>query len=589
MLDYEGPLHRAVLSRTLWLVLLGPLLGLFWQLLVVRPRARRAHGEALRRELVRGGQAGAAGLFAAAVALAAHVVRLVTLPAGQRALYDHVVSGTRLPGLEAPLDLWLDARSAVACGLACVVACASAVKLSAGPSFERTWPRWTWLQLALLGALVAFLADGLLTVVAGWSLAGAAAVWLSGWREFRASVPAAAWAVVAGTSAVVGAAVLFWGSGGSWEDAQYEVDPQPLAAVRTDGRPDEATLSMTSSPGAFVFLDEARQPSLQAPFTRAPLAPGPHMVRVSAGAAADAKTRLVLADGEDVVLVPAGPTLSLHTLRDALDVRDSHGQAAFRSALESRIAPGGIGVVAATLLAWLFAAFALGGVSTPQAGLAPPGTLWALSCAATTSLLGPMLLLRADFLFPSAVRTGAVIAIAGAAMVLGATWRALPYDGLARWLVFAAAAPAGLAFVMLGLGGADRALAAMVVVGLGVATLGLLARRVDPRRLPVLDDPEESALLSVPERLGELVASMEHGVVGAVASATAAGAHVTAWMVAMADQHVIATPADRVADGILSASRAVEPLTGGSVARIAWGLLALLAAAALLHALWPGG
>jgi hypothetical protein len=589
MLDYVGPLHRAVLSRTLWLVLLGPLLGLFWQLLVVRPRARRAHGEALRRELVRGGLAGCAGLFAAAVALAAHVARLVTLPAGQRALYDHVVSGTRLPGLEAPLDLWLDARSALACGLACVVACASAVKLATGPSFERTWPRWTWLQLALLGALVAFLADGLLTVVAGWSLAGAAAVWLSGWREFRASVPAAAWAIVAGTAAIVGAALLFWGSGGSWEDAQYEVDPQPLAAVRTDGRPGESTLTMTSAPGAFVFLDEARQPSFRSPFTRVALASGSHMVRVSAGDAADVKSRLVLAEGEDAVLVPVGPTLSLHTLRDALDVHDSHGEPVFRRGLEARIAPGGIGVVAATLLTWLFAAFALGGMSTPQAALAPPGTLGAVSSAATTSLLGPMLLLRADFLFPSAVRTGAVIAIAGAALVLGATWRALPYEGLARWLVFAAAAPAGLAFVALGLGGADWALVEMVVMGLGVATLGLLARRVDPRRLPVLDDPEDSTLLSVPERLGELVDSMEHGVVGAVAGATSAAAHITAWMAAAADEHLITTPADRVADGLLHASRTVEPLTGGTVARIAWGLLALLGAAALVHSLWPGG
>lgn len=589
MLDYEGPLHRAVLSRTLWLVLLGPFLGLFWQLLVVRPRARRAHGEALRRELVRGGLAGAAGLFAAALALAAHVARLVTLPAGQRALYDHVVSGTRLPGLEAPLDLWLDSRSAVVCGLACVVACASAVKLTSGPSFERTWPRWTWLQLALLGALLAFLADGLLTVVAGWSLAGAAAVWLSGWREPRASVPPAAWAVVAGASALVGAAVLFWGAGGSWEEAQYEVDPQPLAAVRTEGRSGEATLTMTSSPGALVFLDDARQPSFRAPFTRVPLATGPHGVRVSAGDATDVKTRLVLAEGEDAVLVPVGPTLSLHTLRDALEVHDGHGEPVFRRSLEARIAPGGVGVVAATLLAWLFAAFALGGVSTPQAALAPPGALWAVSSAATTSLLGPVLLLRADFLFPSAVRTGAVIAIAGAAMVLGATWRALPYEGLARWLVFAGAAPAGLALIALGLGGADWALVAMVVVGLGVATLGLLARRVDPRRLPVIDDPEASALLSVPEKLGELVASMEHGVVGAVAGATSAGAHIVAWMVAMADQHVIATPADRLADGVLHAARAVEPLTGASVARIAWGLLALLGAAALVHALWPGG
>jgi hypothetical protein len=578
MLDYEGPLHRAVLSRTLWLVLLGPLLGLFWQLLVARPRPDRDRGIA-----------GAAGPFAAAVALAVHVVLLVRLPAGERALYDHVVSGARVPGLDAPIDLWLDERSATACALACVVACASSVKLLRGPASGQTWPRWTWLQLALLGALVAFLADGLLTVVAGWSLAGAAGVWLAGWRDARASLPAAAWAVVAGAAVLVGATSLFWGLGGSWEDGQYETDPQPLAAVRTEGRVGEATLTMTASPGALVFVDDARQSPLHAPFVRVPLAVGPHVVRVSAGDVADARSRLVLADCEDAVLVPTGPTLSLHTMRDGLDVRDRHGELVFRRALESRVAPGGIGVVAATLLAWLVAAFAMGGVSAPQAALAPPGALSALASSATSSLLGPMLLLRADFLFPSAVRTGAIVAIAGAALVLGATWRALPYDGSPRWLVFATAAPAGLAFVALGLGGSSRALIAIAVVGLAVAALDLLAPRVQPPVLEIAEDPEGSMVLTVPARLGGLLATMEHGVIGAVAGAVAAGAHITAWMVATADRHALATPADRMAAGVLRLSRAATPVTGASVARIAWGVLALAGVAALVHALWPGG
>jgi hypothetical protein len=589
MLDFEGPLHRAVLSRTLWLVLLGPLLGLLWQLLFVRPRLSRGHGEALRRELVRGGLAGALGIFAAAVALAAHVARLLTLPGDQRALYDHVITGARLPGLEAPLDLWLDLRSATLSGLACVVACASAVRLASGPSLERTWSRWAWLQLALLGALVAFLADGLVTVVAGWSLAGAAAAWLAGWRDPRASVPAAAWAVVAGAAMLVGASVLFWGLGGSWEDAQVEIDPQPLAVVRTAGRPGESTLTMTSAPGTLIFVDEARQASLRAPFVRAVLAPGPHVVRAVAGEATDARSRFVLADGEDAVLVPVGPTLSLHTMRDALEIQDRHGEVVFRRALEARIAPGGIGVVAATLLAWLLATFAMGGLGVPAAALAPPGALSALAASATTSLLGPALLLRAEFLFPSAVRTGAVVAIAGAALVLAATWRALPYDGLARWLVFTMGAPVGLACIALGLGGATRGLGAMTVVGLGVAALQLLARRrprfdVDPE-----EDPQDSALLTLPERLGDLVAVMEHGVVGAVASATSAAAHLGAWTVAMTDQHLVATPADRVADGVLRASRATEPLLGAPLGRVAWALLALVGVAALVHALWPGG
>jgi hypothetical protein len=589
MLDYEGPLHRAVLSRTLWLVLLGPLLGLFWQLLVARPRAARAHGEALRKELVRGGLAGVLGVFAATAALAVHVVQLIAAPAGQKALYDHVVSGARLPGLDAPLDLWLDAASAAACGLACVVACAAALRLASAPSFERVWSRWAWLQLALLGALVAFLADGLVTVVAGWSLAGAAGAWLAGWRDARASVPAAAWAVIAGSSVLVGAALLFWGLGGSWEDAQYETDPQPLIAVRTVGRAGEATLTLTGAPGSVVSIDDARASSLRSPFVRLPLAPGPHVVRVSGAATADTRSRLVLADGDDVALVPVGPTLSLHTMRDALEVRDRRGEPVFRRLLEARVAPGGIGVVAATLLAWLVATFAMGNLSVPQAALAPPGALSALASSVTTSLLGPMLLLRADFLMPSAVRAGSVIAIAGAAMVLGATWRALPYDGMSRWLVFATSAPTGLACVALGLGGAGRALVAICVLGVAVAALKLFAPRTEAPGPDAYDDPDDTAVLTIPERLGELLATMEHGVVGAVAGAASASAHVVAWTVAMTDQHVLASPADRVADGLLRASRAAEPLAGVSLGRIVWGLLALVGFVALVHALWPGG
>jgi hypothetical protein len=155
--------------------------------------------------------------------------------------------------------------------------------------------------------------------------------------------------------------------------------------------------------------------------------------------------------------------------------------------------------------------------------------------------------------------------------------------------VFAATAPAGLGCIALGLGGADQALVAMVVVGLGVAVLCLRAHRVDPRQLPALDDPEDSALLTVPAALGELVVTMEHGVVGAVAGASSGVAHITAWMVATADEQVFASPADRVAEGLLRTSRAVQPMVGASVARIAWALLALLGAAALLYALWPGG
>ena len=586
MLEYEGPLHRAVLSRTLWLILLGPLLGLLWQLLIVRGRVERVHGEALRRELVRGCWAGIAGLFSAALALAAHVARLATLPAGQRALFDHGVRGAQLPGLEAPLDLWLDERSAVTSGVACIVACACSVRLLRGGSLERSWPRWVWLHLALLGGLLAFLGDGMITIAAGWSLAGAAAAWLAGWRDPRQSVLAAAWVVTAGVTSLLGAAVLFWGLGGSWDGAQYQADPPQLAALLTPGRPGAATLTFTGAPGALVFLDDARAPSFSAPFVRAPVTPGAHVVRIGGGGSFDATCRVIVAEGDDALLVPVGPTLSLHGMRDALDLHDRHGEPVFRRALEARAAPGGLGVVAATLLAWMLAAFAMSAV---HACLAAPLALSALSASVTSSLLGPVLLLRAEFLFPSAPHAGAVVALAGAALVLGATWRALPHDGLARWLAFASRAPAGLVCVALGLGGGRAALAVIVFAGLGIAALHLLQRRGAEPAAPPPPDPVAAPLLAVPARLGELLSSMEHGVVGAVTGAVAASAHAMAWMVAMADQHLVTSPGDRVADGVLRVSRATTPLVGAGPARLAWVFVAAVGLVALAAAFWPGG
>src|ERR1019366_1495148 len=99
MPEYQGPLLRAALSKTLWLVLVGPVLGILWQVLVARRRLARASGSAQRRELRQGGWAGVAGVFAAAVAVLAHVVVLLQLPPGGRALYDHVARGAHVTGL----------------------------------------------------------------------------------------------------------------------------------------------------------------------------------------------------------------------------------------------------------------------------------------------------------------------------------------------------------------------------------------------------------------------------------------------------------------------------------------------------------
>ncbi len=355
-----------------------------------------------------------------------------------------------------------------------------------------------------------------------------------------------------------------------------------------------ATLSLTAAPGALLFLDEARVAALRSPFVRVPLPAGAHVLRLSDGASSDVVARVTFAPGDDAVLVPVGPTLSLHAMRDALAVRtagpDEGGDEPFRRALEARLAPGGLNVVAAVLLVWLLA---VGVWQAVQPSLAAPPPLSALASAAAPALLGPVLLLRASFFFPSALHTDAVVAIAGAALVLGATWRALPYDGLARWMAFSPGALAGLVLIALGLLGARPALGVVAAGGLAVAALHLTHARgvlsADEVERDARLAVQTPALLAVPERLGGLLASMEHGVVGAVARAVSGSLHAVAWSVAAVDRIVVAAPAERFGAAALRASRGLSSLMGVGPGWVAWAFIAVLGIAAALHAVWAGG
>jgi hypothetical protein len=172
-------------------------------------------------------------------------------------------------------------------------------------------------------------------------------------------------------------------------------------------------------------------------------------------------------------------------------------------------------------------------------------------------------------------------------------WHALGYVGLKRWLVFAGGAPSGLTFVALGLGGVVPAMEVMVAAGGIAAFAHLLAARggedLDSVEAAASLTHDEGLLVRVPERLGELLASMERWVVGAAASATAAAARIAAWMVATADEHLVATPGDVAASGAERAAGRIVPWLGVPLSSVAWTALALGALAALLRAVWPEG
>jgi NADH-quinone oxidoreductase subunit M len=576
MHEYAGPLQRVVLSRTLWVMVALPLLGVAWHVVLWRRRAAHAGvGGPTEAQLSGARTVGLGTVVITTAAVIGHAIALLRLDAGSRAMLDPLARGVALGGLEAPLDLWMDATAAVECTLACAAATGAAVVLAMRPGAERGWRPWTWLHLALVGAMLSFLADGFAGLALGWSLSAAAAAWLAGWSNARAAAVAATRRALAVVSLALGAALLFWALGGDWDAEDYGVDaPDGIAAVHLESRGGAASVTMTAPGGALAYVDDSRVPLARVPFVRATLPVGSHIVRVVTGARDEEAARVTLGEGDEAVLVPLGPTLAMHAMREELAVHDARGEAPVRQALEQRVAPEGIAVVAAALLLFLGAAAAMNG-ARPPAGA--PGPLVAVAASVMPAMLGPALLLRLEPLFPSARHTGTVVAAVGAAMVLGAAWQALAHDGIARWLVFTMGAPAGLVCAALGMGSGERGLVMMAVVSAACAALHLLAvRRAD---VPIASDDaqEASVLVSLPERFGALVASMERWVVGAVATAVAAGAALAAWMVATADRHVVSTPGDRVAARVARAGRRVQPLVGMPLGRVVWAILAVLA------------
>jgi hypothetical protein len=638
MPEYVGLVQRLVLSRTLWLVVAWPIAGLAWQLLIARRSVERARGQAaMKGALASARNAGIACVALATVSTLAHAVVLSRAPEGARALFQHVARGARFGQFDGEIDFLFDRLSATFCALACLVALGASAFVTMGPPPSRGWRAWAWLQLSLAGALLAFIADGFVGTAMGWAMAGAASAWLAGWSDARAGVVAAMRGAVAIAAMLVGAVLLFWGLGGSWDGDDYVPDPQARFAAVHGAEPDRnrahdsdtatltldpaersaaagASLTFTSVPGAVVFVDDARTPSLRSPFVGVPVRGGTHALRVRSGEGAndDVLGRVAFEPGdEEIDLVPLGPTLAFRAISDQLILRDRQGDTAVRSALELRTGPGGATVVAASLVALLLGAGLMSGA--PPSGSAPPA-LGALAYGATTAALGPYLLARLAFLFPLAPNTWMAVESVGAAILLVGGWRAPAASGLRRWLAFAGVGPAALACLALGAAGVTAATYVMVLSGAATASFYLAAvhavgrtperskgaaeygtmRRTDEgtdgagaygnmRRTP-----EDLLLVRAPARLGALLVSMDRWVVGGIVGTIGALARAGAWVAAAADQHVVSAPANLVSATMVRLGRRVEPMVGMTLARAAWALLATVALVVLAHALLQG-
>jgi hypothetical protein len=638
MPDYAGPLQRLVPSGTLWLVVAWPFAGLLWQVLVVRRQTERARnlGEA-RRALLSARNAGLCCTALAFASTVAHIVVLVRAPEGAGALFQSLGRGARFGQLDAQIDLLFDPLAAAFCATACMVALAAAALVAARPSSGGGWKSWAWLHLSSGGALVAFAGDGFVGTAVGWSMVGAAGAWLAGWNDVWAGVVAAMRSAVALGAMLVGAVLLFWSLGGSWDGDDYLPDTQArFAAARVVGRsgrsgahdaegavgvarsggrraddhPDIVngpSLTFTGLPGALVFVDDVHAAPMQSPFVDMPVHPGAHTLRIhtSDGAGDQLVRRVTFDEGdEEVALVALGPTLAFRGITDQLALRDREGSTSQRtslgsllgsplaspseSPLESHGGPGGVAVVAASLLALLLAAGLMSGAPPPRGA---PLALSALAQGVTTVALGPYLIARVAMLFPLAPSTWVAVESVGAAILLLAGWRAPTSSGIQRWLAFIGVAPAALGFLALGSAGVPAATAVMVVAGTATAALYLAAAAtVAPSVDPVFSHGPIEDLLFVraPVRLGALFASMDRWVVGAVVASVSGLTRAGAWAVATADAHVIAGPANAAATALVRAERRVEPAFGVTLGRVTWALLAAVALVLLARALWPG-
>ncbi len=546
MIDYAGPLQRLALSQTLWTVGAPPLLAFAWHVVLGRRRAARAGGETeMVRAVVLSRGVGIASMLAVVVAIVAHEVCIARTIAGPRALFEPLVRCARIGQLDVGIDLLFDRFSAVACCLVCVVALGVAGLLVRNPPTPGDWRAWAWLEFTVGGALLASVADGFVATAVGWTLVVAAGTWLASWTDGRAAAVIATRGAAGIATLTIAASLLFWGFGGAWWEAEYLPDPGlRFVAMRydeespggppqaTDEDPDEpgpGSITLTSMPGASVFIDEARTAAMRAPFVRAALPAGSHVLRIHpGGATADvAVGPFTLGSGDTIALVQFGPTLSFREMATQLVVREGSDERESRRAIAQRGSPFGVPFVAVALA---LLALAAGTMSAAAPSSEVPPAL-RLASRAIGVVMGPFLLARVAFLAPFAHAPGeaGTLVVAGAVIVAMAVW----------------------------LSGRHR----------GSSDV-LFARG--------------------PERLGALVVSFERWVIDSVAGAVGALVRAASWIAARSDVDAIGAPADAAAARVVRVGRAAEGVIGQPLGWVAWALVAGLASAAVGHAVWPG-
>ena len=279
-------------SPTLWLIVAPPLAGFFWQL-------AREIGKAPRSGSVVGSRrVGAGSVVLASSATFGHAVRLAREPVGTGALVQSAAASVDVGPLALHLGLRFDPISGAVSGLACAAALAIAAWLASRKADERGGRVWAWLELSLAGSLLSFLADDMVTAVAGWTLVAAAAAWLEGWTDPRRGAVRATRGALAVLALLVGAAC----------HVETVAPPAlgPLAFLVAVGAMSASTLP-AGAPLSLAALGCGATIGLVGPFlllrlsTLAPMTATPEPMVAIAGVA------MLVAIGRRALLEPPGP------------------------------------------------------------------------------------------------------------------------------------------------------------------------------------------------------------------------------------------------------------------------------------------
>ncbi len=479
MSEYVGPLQRIAVSRTLWLVLVFPLLAAMAEVLFAR-RAARSRSFA-RAEI--------AAMAAALVAVVVHAVEIARLPADDRFLIEHLWRLVRVGQLDVSLDLAFDPLSALACALVAAAGLTAAIVAPESSSVRRAC------RCVLVAAiLLVVLADGFVVAIAAAQVATVAG-WAIARDEARSRVLVVA--IAADAPFVVGAVLLFWGLGGGWGSGGYTPDlsprfvavrdADPAAGAERNARPPRAIaprddddddepiriapgdgfLTLTSSPGAIVFVDDARTPialgdrPLRSPFVRHPIRGGLHSFRVHAGGSTDdyVVPRVVVDGGREIALTVLGPSVTFRHIQDELVVRGERGGATTREDFARRTL-GGVRV--ATLACLLLFAGIAARVATASsvAGGAAAVCLFA----------------RVAFLLPLSHAACAASACAALVIAVGAAVSACRASNARGVLVRVGVAQGSIALAGIALGASTSALLMLVVGALALGALAVSSR-----------------------------------------------------------------------------------------------------------------